>query len=147
MENKENNITVVDTNFESVSSKTNSEPVGFNKKTKKISPMLKKVSPFLAVGVLCFIVGIGTGRAIDKQNNKISNSTIMQQNFPGGNVNNGQPNAGQSNRQGRQNSGQNGNGTNTQRGGRMNGDNSQQNGTQSPSSNTPTQKGSSESTN
>jgi hypothetical protein len=60
-------------------------------KFKNISPKLKKIGPFLIVGFLCFILGIGTGNALSSNNyNKASRNAAVQKNLPGDDYNDAQ---------------------------------------------------------
>jgi hypothetical protein len=149
MENEKDDIKLIKNDIE------HEKRNNINNFKQKIAPKIKKAAPLLIIGALCFILGIGTGRAFEKNNNRISNAAMMEGNFPGG-FNNGQQNGGQSNRQRPQGNTQNGNqysngqgnnqnnnGTTTPRGGRMNGGTNQQNGSQTPNSNTQNQNGSS----
>jgi hypothetical protein len=70
-------------------------------KFKMGSPKLKRVAPFLLVGAVCFVLGIGTGRAVDTHKVKRANINIseFQSNVPASDSNN-IPNGGQYNGQG-----------------------------------------------
>jgi hypothetical protein len=80
-------------------------------KFKMGSPKLKRVAPFLLVGAVCFVLGIGTGRAVDSHKVKRANINIseFQSNVPAGDSNN-IPNGGQYNGQGNRGNGSRSNG-------------------------------------